>query len=1587
MKQFNLLLLPLVLICSTMFSQESITSVCKVKPGNAFTSVEAPSVYLSRNILAKSPSSNFDITFEGSWSLEQQEAFQKAIDIWSYLIVAANDIKVKVEWDVLDATINAQAETFYYNNFPDAPSNNYQYPTALAKQKGVLTNPPEFDFILTFNASQDWSFSVHGIPYEGKSDFVTIAMHEIAHGLGVTHSIYYSEGDAWMGLDSIDNDKSGIYPTIFDKHEKSGSNLLTNITNPQTLGSAVTSGNVKFNGPKAMKSNNNTEPKLYSPSTWSGGSSIAHLDENTYLEGTINSLITPQTAHAEAVHTPGPILLGILEDLGWETNRFIYTLKPLGGEKLMKGGTTTINWFDYHGTSLGQNINIVLKRYEGEVLIPLDPPILSNYTSASGGANSFQWTISDQLIEGQYILQYEGYTLPIGWGTSQTFTISSQPAEPYFDPPPSHYTGEQNIRIFTFTEGATIKYSLDESEPTIDYTDGQSITINKTTIIKAKSIFTLPNGTVTESETVTGKYYINENIQSITIVGNAKTLKKAGTLVTELNNEDIHLGYLGLMNSYVPIIGRAYIWFSGIGNNIPENSVIESVELQIDFQSGIDNFYKLYNYTAPQPGSLPSVYWGATAIGGVIETIPAQFEKYNITNSGFISKFQDIVDRQSSEKIYFSLINKHEASGTSGQRLYSKYSPKIKIYYKGNVEVNQLASDLTPFGDVKIWENNSWQTESVPFYRSKNQGSQVILKASQEINPNANELMHRWEDATNALLSLINFNTFGINSTENVFEAKFSPIANDLTIKNSIEGYENVNDPNNKLYFKDPWLLDRVSSNHADAKYNSGVDAEFKELGSPFLLHENTNYKGVFKNQLVPDGYYYSIKFADVLSITLNGLNTTVKYLDVSSTGTQGLAPQLDNGFHKSPVVFTSDDPVVTANYKGSLLSNTTSALRGASQRKIARTPNGHLHLVYESMDHVWYERSTDGGSSWELMNNAQPLDNYRGKLPSIDVSGEGVSIVFQQDDNWDWHSIVYKFFLYGSLELTYQVTQDFGDYNSHDANPVLATGSDGRVFIVWERMGSIAYGQEDNLCYRFGVMNLTDQQINWKTVVINIPNSTSLSTTPSLVSDKIAGYSNYYLVWAESNNSIKYIKASSPNDIPQFSNVTTISNQSGYENHWNPEVVISGSTVYVGWVGQRYEAGEEEPGPIQWKTNAFGGGGCSFGEWKERGLLRSFNGSSWSGIIKALGSDVDDVALNTAGSSVVFAYYTETSLETYYTRGVQSGDGFNTIFNISDGGKSFMLSNGSSLNNMKWFDVDYPSEHLQPLGPPYSLKNGNIATQYKQGSTENYALIGREGVTTRDSVQFYFTFGEIIVDGVQVNFVELPDTMKEIKNSNQLNKFLVSEPFTLDDNSQFTYGVMCGVADSADVEVALEKNKYINFKVELIEDKSQKVLGVYDNVTFTSDSINYYSNKNYQVDTKGIGNKTVRLRLQVKDNFKQNYSIGNLLVEDSLMYKKGYHELNYKGELLVKDYDLVQNYPNPFNPTTTIKYQIPKSGHVKLRVYDILGREVTTLVNEYLVDGRYEAVFNANELSSGVYIYRLEVNDFVTSKKMMLVK
>ncbi|MBP9582503.1 MAG: T9SS type A sorting domain-containing protein [Ignavibacterium sp.] len=178
-----------------------------------------------------------------------------------------------------------------------------------------------------------------------------------------------------------------------------------------------------------------------------------------------------------------------------------------------------------------------------------------------------------------------------------------------------------------------------------------------------------------------------------------------------------------------------------------------------------------------------------------------------------------------------------------------------------------------------------------------------------------------------------------------------------------------------------------------------------------------------------------------------------------------------------------------------------------------------------------------------------------------------------------------------------------------------------------------------------------------------------------------------------------------------------------------------------------------------------------------------------------------------------------------------------------------------------------------------------------------------------------------------------------------------------------------------------------VTFKCELVNSATNIVVGTFDNVTYDKNNVSKYDNPSYLVDCSGIESGNYYLRLFTSVNEDVNLFVSDIQRDDVVLEKSNLLVRNFKGEGIPTVYDLAQNFPNPFNPSTTIRYQIPQDGIVTLKIYDILGSEVATLVNEQKAAGKYEINFNASNFASGVYIYKIQAGSFNSSKKLMLLK
>jgi hypothetical protein len=181
----------------------------------------------------------------------------------------------------------------------------------------------------------------------------------------------------------------------------------------------------------------------------------------------------------------------------------------------------------------------------------------------------------------------------------------------------------------------------------------------------------------------------------------------------------------------------------------------------------------------------------------------------------------------------------------------------------------------------------------------------------------------------------------------------------------------------------------------------------------------------------------------------------------------------------------------------------------------------------------------------------------------------------------------------------------------------------------------------------------------------------------------------------------------------------------------------------------------------------------------------------------------------------------------------------------------------------------------------------------------------------------------------------------------------------------------------AAFTSIVMNNDVILNWRTSLEENNSGFYVERYDNgmwkeLGFVVGKGNSTTNTDYTYTDRDLNTGLYNYRLRQVD-FNGNFE---------------YLDLNGMVAIGSPDkFTLSQNYPNPFNPTTTIVYGVPTSGPVTLKVFDNLGREVRTLVNEPKTEGFYTVTFSAPDLSSGVYFYKLESGSFVSVKRMVLMK
>ncbi|MCP4022641.1 MAG: hypothetical protein GY729_12430 [Desulfobacteraceae bacterium] len=247
-------------------------------------------------------------------------AFDYAVTIWEGLIDSSVSIEIDANYVDLGgggALGNASATGSVLGSaITGASQAGARYAMALANSiDGVDHNGGTSEITANFNSNgaTNWYFGTDANPGGAEYDFVSVVLHEIGHGLGF-YSNVTSSGALTTGAPAI-------YDYFVEDDAAATGLVFADMNNAQRL-DAITSqtvaNQITWNGAFGVDAAGGSNPVLYSPDPWEGGSSVSHLDETTYAAGTANGLMTPALTNGEAQHAPGDIALGMLQDMEWK---------------------------------------------------------------------------------------------------------------------------------------------------------------------------------------------------------------------------------------------------------------------------------------------------------------------------------------------------------------------------------------------------------------------------------------------------------------------------------------------------------------------------------------------------------------------------------------------------------------------------------------------------------------------------------------------------------------------------------------------------------------------------------------------------------------------------------------------------------------------------------------------------------------------------------------------------------------------------------------------------------------------------------------------------------------------------------------------------------------------------------------------------------------------------------------------------------------------------------------------------------------------------------------------------------------------
>lgn len=729
---------------------------------------------------------------------------------------------------------------------------------------------------------------------------------------------------------------------------------------------------------------------------------------------------------------------------------------------------------------------------------------------------------------------------------------------------------------------------------------------------------------------------------------------------------------------------------------------------------------------------------------------------------------------------------------------------------------------------------------------------------------------------------------------------------------------------------------------------------------------------------------------------------TQTKTIDTNvPDGTQGrnwkFLKWSDGNTSKQRNIVIDQDIDLKSEFKGSQVSNNSTTFK-AYQSNAVRSRDGWQHMVYESLGHIWYEAKSPTGS-WEFLDGpgGDHLDITSGKSPSIDVNTNAVAwsggyweymtaIAWQDGGTIRLQTYQYNGSTY--IDAAPYVQVSTGQSSSYDTQPNVIWTDNEELLLL--------YKTSSGLSYKIYAFNYTHGYLDQKASgtisntsgAYNVATSSFTSGTHTwfdIVYEKDMGYLGppYYVGTEIRHANLRYISGQSSATMVVSPHV--ISNSSIVRNKEPSVVTLSSLKRIVGWISATTTNSTWDPQNTRATIATL--------EWGMFGLTISRTNNDHHVRSVSVSKKSDNSEYYVAWSQIY-----DQSGYIDYNKFVK-GSALNQFKGLNTKGWDVQITEAASANDIHAFSY-YPKTQ-----PYYWLQSNSLGSYLKQqplATTETRGIILTD---TAHTSGFNYSIGEIKLDDEPLPFVffnseepspssnidmRLEDINMKYQELQDVVEYLKSEPFQFSSDMQLTFEEQFSFRDSAAAVRLLGENGFIHYTVNLIDHSTNKILGILREHKIDGNSKLAIINKSWDVNPGGLDG-VFRIEMVVKTNLKELYPvIENTYSDDNLQNRlqpEDFDDLDLDNSEVVSEYGLAQNYPNPFNPSTQIEYQIPTAGLVQLEVFDILGRKVQTLVNETQEIGKYTVTFNANGLASGVYLYRLSSGNFVTSKKLFLLK